>query len=671
MSSQSPRPQKRYWKIFAGTGGALWDEWKKHGIAAMGWSDLGDLAGLDYRAFVERVKEHGYKPAEVKQLWEFRSIQTGDRIIATAGNRKAFDIGTVKESYQFIKDEEEFSHQIQVRWDDIGSFEIQPYGWTKPFLELNEDQFNWLLSAKGDVLKSKAKAQSPILPCNPQNIILYGPPGTGKTYNTRKRSLELILGEEGKDEIENLSESGLSRLFSEYQDRRQIEFVTFHQSYGYEEFIEGLRPILNDDDESEDDIYYKLHDGVFKRIAISAAGEGLKFEKMIKGDFEYLWNQLLNRIQEEDVVIRSKADRANKNYVLRVTRRYNITAALCETDQNENIKDLNQTPLSASQKNSKMIWENRNKFKEKPDNLTYAESFSILGRGHHFSALWIVYNELHELNEKITDMSNETQENELDPQDDLRARRTKQALSNNNMLFSFSAKSAQYVLIIDEINRGNISKILGELITLLEPDKRLGAENELRLPLVYSPDVHFGVPPNLHIIGTMNTADRSIALMDVALRRRFTFEELMPDVETLNAILHKKLLNTENNEINDFLVKLTVLLLDVMNKRIRFIYDRDHQIGHSYFLKVDSLNGDGSNSLRRVFLNQVIPLLQEYFYGDWDKICMILGCPYNEKGRPRLEDTNKYDYPIIKASRFSARGHTWIKSRGIRISDSL
>jgi len=191
-------------------------------------------------------------------------------------------------------------------------------------------------------------------------------------------------------------------------------------------------------------------------------------------------------------------------------------------------------------------------------------------------------------------------------------------------------------LIIDEINRGNVAKILGELITLLEPDKRLGMPNEIQVRLPYSGET-FGVPANLHIIGTMNTADRSIAFLDSALRRRFRFREMLPSLKVIR----------ENVGDQGVVTGIDVAaLLDTMNKRIELLYDRDHTLGHSYFIGVDDLP-----SLRDVFARNVLPLLQEYFYEDWNKICAILGCPYDsESGK-----SSKNEHPLIKVTRLEAK----------------
>jgi len=315
------------------------------------------------------------------------------------------------------------------------------------------------------------------------NQILYGPPGTGKTYNTINKAIEIIENRVLSDD-ESKDRESLKAKFEQYKNSGKIEFITFHQSYGYEEFVEGIKAIPAGEVGNEDgtEMIYKVADGIFKKIA----------------------------------------DKAREN----------------------------------------------------PD--------------------------------------------------------------------------YKYALFIDEINRGNISKIFGELITLIEDSKRVGESEEIQVALPYS-GRKFGVPKNLYIIGTMNTADRSIALMDTALRRRFEFVEMMPNP----LLLHKNLslsklkpnnadwesidswgftnkdkcwsfdknYNDEDIIINN--VNLRRLLYKI-NQRIEYLYDRDHTIGHAYFMELKEDDSD-INTLSNIFKNKIIPLLQEYFYDDWEKIRLVLG----------------------------------------------
>ena len=278
------------------------------------------------------------------------------------------------------------------------------------------------------------------------NQILYGPPGTGKTYHTVDHALAII-------DPGSVSESRENKVkrFREFQGSGRVAMVTFHQSYAYEDFIEGIRPVLGDGASGQ--IEYELRDGIFKQIAETA---------------------------------RTQRDK-------------------------------------------------------------------------------------------------------------------------------------RFVLIIDEINRGNIAKIFGELITLIEDSRRLGTEDETKVTLPYS-QRFFGVPKNLYLIGTMNTADRSIQLLDTALRRRFTFVEMMPEPE------HERISeNVDGVNCQE--------MLKAMNERITALLDREHQIGHTYLMDVDTME-----ELSGVFRNEIFPLLQEYFFDDWAKIRAVLGENdfISERNAPRL-----------------------------------
>lgn len=297
------------------------------------------------------------------------------------------------------------------------------------------------------------------------NTILFGPPGTGKTYNSIAYAVAIcnnlderdenglaaaedelgVACKDGKPSIADFTTA--KQKYDELKASERIDFVTFHQSYGYEEFIEGIRPKL---DSTSRDVSYELAEGVFKKF--------------------------------------------------------------CE------------------------------KAKEHPDQ--------------------------------------------------------------------------NYVFIIDEINRGNVSKIFGELITLIEESKRVGADEEMMVRLPYSNE-EFGVPKNVYILGTMNTADRSIALMDTALRRRFNFVEMMPQTDVLDGV-----------EIDGVDVKK---MLDVINERIEVLYDREHTIGHAFFAPLMKEDNRNVKKLAEIFRNKVIPLLQEYFYEDYDKIRLVLGDAFVEK----------------------------------------
>lgn len=427
------------------------------------------------------------------------------------------------------------------------------------------------------------------------NTILYGPPGTGKTFNTMAYAVAICEDKDVEDIKKEMQEDydSVKKRYDAFKEEGCIEFVTFHQSYSYEDFIEGIRPRVTNDNANDETtgLDYYLRPGIFKDFCDRAKN---KFINSIKDsdsqdDFDESWKSLLDAIDQSDT-----------------------------------------EKIQVKLKNGKFFSVGRNETKT-----------GLYGGSHRY------------FNKKQIRNVYEGQLGVPSGTLDSYRRRIVEYMVEHCGLPEITGKkeirtneNQKYVFIIDEINRGNISKIFGELITLIEPSKRLGEKEHMNVTLPCSGD-EFGVPNNVYILGTMNTADRSIAMMDTALRRRFNFVELMPDTSVLR--------NDKGSDIGIDVCKM----LETINKRIEYLYDREHTIGHAFFVSVKTFD-----DLKLVFKNKVIPLLQEYFYDDYEKIRLVLGdnekneeCQFVTKVLPQEDlfkkgkddedfNTEKYIYQI-------------------------
>ena len=443
----------------------------------------------------------------------------------------------------------------------------------------------------------------------PLNTILYGPPGTGKTYATVSRCVEICDGK-----APNVGEE-LRARYGELMDEGRIEFVTFHQSYGYEEFVEGIRPVSSTGEDAA--MRLRVEPGVVRRLAERARkvpGTGSRRIFKVSLADPNSWG----RHAGDDPVF---AECIDSGCILLEfggdidwsDARYDDYGAVRQRWRQDRDPDA-----TAYDTDVQAIW--RFRVEMRPGDIVVASDgyrrFRAVGEitgGYEFRHREDGFHHRRAVRWHWKTLGGEGAPGSVFMEGrfhwrpvNLMAPSIPDGLTRYLTGIDSLAKALPHVLVIDEINRANISKVMGELITLLEEDKRAGAENETAVTLPYSGE-RFTLPANLHILGTMNTADRSIALLDTALRRRFRFEEVSPEPDLLRGA-------GERTDVD------LPRVLAVLNERLEYLIDRDHQIGHAWLMEART-----RDDVDAVMRHKIIPLIAEYFYDDWSKVRAVLG----------------------------------------------
>ncbi|MCP9769435.1 hypothetical protein EGI22_16145 [Lacihabitans sp. LS3-19] len=438
----------------------------------------------------------------------------------------------------------------------------------------------------------------------PLNSILFGPPGTGKTYNTINKALE-ILGEN----IEGKSRKDVKEIFDKKTEEGQIVFTTFHQSMSYEDFVEGIKPLEPKNEGQQ--VVYKIIDGLFKRASAVAAFNCYKiFSNSKIQTFQYSFDDLYEAFIES---VREQIS-AGVPPVYKTLKGRDVQVK--EINGNDSIiarakNSIAKSSAPLTKENIQKLYDKFKSIEEITDLKLVKETVEVTPRITEFYAVFSGLKQFEKTFKPDEQLILENKEIEAFDLDEIQKKFNAGVFKD--AIKAYGKLAEPVVLIIDEINRGNVSQIFGELITLIEEDKRLGNDEALMVTLPYSKE-SLGVPPNLYIIGTMNTADRSVEALDAALRRRFSFEEMPPKPD---------LITSEGKLKGDYLIIGNINLEEVLktiNLRIEKLLDKDHLIGHSYFLDVATIE-----DIQIAFQSKIIPLLQEYFFGDFGKIGLVLG----------------------------------------------
>lgn len=481
-------------------------------------------------------------------------------------------------------------------------FEISEKQFNKALDKVLEikDKLKMVTQEKTDIIEAFSSQKSDMK--LPLNQILYGPPGTGKTYNTINKAISIANPEFDLEQKRKIIKNEYERL----EKNGQIAFCTFHQSMSYEDFIEGIKPILDQEKDLSNEIRYKIVSGVFKTCCAKSAYNCYKVLKKNESagqeyNFDELYEAFLDYNRDSDLTKTYSSISGKLTEIFEINKNDSIRARAKGSTASH------VAPLT--KENLQKLYDEFADVKLIQNLQIIKDTVGISPRLTEFYAIFKGLKDFEKNNYKRTkELDSEVIVIDLEEEEIIKKF---EAGVFNNATKLYGNIADPLILIIDEINRGNVSQIFGELITLIEEDKRIGNKEELQIMLPYSKE-KFGVPANLYIIGTMNTADRSVEALDSALRRRFVFEEMPPlyDLDELQ------------NEVFGF--KLSDILKRI-NLRIEKLLDDDHAIGHAYFINKDE------NAMITSFYKNIIPLLKEYFFGDHGKIGLVLGNGFVQK----------------------------------------
>lgn len=622
----------KYWRI--GTtvdGDDYWPEMRDGKMIGIGWERLGDLDTVEIKnkasviALLDKAKYDSANNVKSRKAGEilnfYSSVKVGDIVLAQDGDRVK-GIGEILDDYEFVPGTS-IPHNRSVNWINSNPSEFySSEGRNTTFVEIVDKasieeikkHLDPKLIAKND-FKTIDMSKS-------LNTIMYGPPGTGKTYNTIEKAIRLAnpsyvfpnTGDKVKDREE------IKKEFDRLKKLGQVYFTTFHQSLSYEDFIEGIKPLPPIAGQA---MQYDVVPGLFKQACAMAAHNCYnEYIKSNKSDTDYTFDDLYDSfITHVEALLANNTPPVYKTIQGR-------DVEIKEINKNDSI--IARAKDSIAKQSAPLTKENIQKLYDRFETIEeikgldeVRDTVQITPRITEFYAVFRGLKDFEKTFKPNTEYIKEVNISENFDIDEIQKKFDGGVY--NEAMKAFGQKAHPVVFVIDEINRGNVSQIFGELITLIEDDKRAGRQEALEAKLPYSKQ-YFSVPANLYIVGTMNTADRSVEALDTALRRRFAFEEKMPD---------PKLLTTSVNDIS-----LESLLVKI-NERVELLLDRDHTIGHSYFITVKD-----EVELKLAFKNKILPLLQEYFYGDYGKIGLVLGTGFvNDNVKPNKTPFAPFKYP--------------------------